>query len=366
MEVQQTKHSPLALCAAVACALGIASLILDASTAAEAARDGITRCLQTVIPALFPFLVLSRLFLGTPAADLCRRLLGPVMGPVFRLPPQAAPALVLGLLGGYPLGAKAAADLYRQGYLQKQEAERLLGFCSNAGPAFLFGMVGALLGGPAIAGVLYFIHILSALLSGVVQRPIAPAPSVKRAQPAGVRCNVPEAVSDSVRTMALICGYIVLMQVVSGFLTKALGVWMPEAVRIGLAGLLELTSGCCQLVELEASGLRYCMASGFLAFGGLCVWMQTISVIRPAGLQGNYYLPGKILQSTIAVLLTWAIMVLFPRLLPLEAATAYQGVSNHAGLLQATGAVAGILFTALGAWCIYLKKKAGKQEAYPV
>ena len=40
------------------------------------------------------------------------------------------------------MGAKAVAELYQQGLCSRQEAQRLLGFCNNSGPAFFIGVVG--------------------------------------------------------------------------------------------------------------------------------------------------------------------------------------------------------------------------------
>lgn len=116
--------------------------------------------------------------------------------------------------------------------------------------------------------------------------------------------------------------------------------------------------------QLEAAGLRYCMASGFLAFGGLCVWLQTKSVLAPYGLTGRCYLPGKILQGTIAVLLTWGIQVLFPSWLPRVLTAA--AFPNHAGLLRATGIVTALFLSIVGIWCIRLRKKGGNEEAFDI
>lgn len=133
---------------------GILALILDAKTAVSSAAEGLQLCLQTVVPSLFPFLVAARLFLRSGAAQWCTRAVGPIMEPIFGLPPQGASALVLGMLSGYPVGAQTAASLYASGQLTKEETERLLGFCSNAGPAFIFGMVGGLFGSGKVAAVL--------------------------------------------------------------------------------------------------------------------------------------------------------------------------------------------------------------------
>lgn len=347
--------------------MAILALILDAGTAVSAAAEGIQLCLQTVVPSLFPFLVASRLFLASGAAQWCTRVVGPVMGPAFGLPAQGASALALGMLSGYPVGAQTAASLYGAGQLSKEEAERLLAFCSNAGPAFIFGMVGGLLGSGKIAAVLYAIHICSALLTGLVLRPRgAPVRSGRRElQGRTETVDLPAAVAGAVRTTGLICGYIVLFRVIGAFLARAFATWMPPAVEIGVAGLLELAGGCSRLPELDAAGLRYCMASGFLAFGGLCVWLQTQSVIRPYGLTGRYYLFGKILQGTIAVLLTWGAQVLLPNWLPRILPTA-SFAPNHAGLLRATGVVTALFLLCVGIWCLQLRKKAGKQAAADV
>ena len=289
------------------------------------------------------------------------------MGPAFGLPPQGAAALVLGLLGGYPVGAQTAATLYGERLLTKAEAERLLAFCSNAGPAFIFGMVGGLFGSGKIAAVLFGIHIVSALLTGLIFRPrgnqvLASSGNTIR-KPAS-KLDFSAVMTGAVKTMGLICGCILLFQVIVAFLERALGTWMPPAVEIGLSGLLELAGGCSRLPQLEAAGLRYCMASGFLAFGGLCVWLQTKSVIAPYGLTGRYYLSGKVLQGTIAVLLTWGIQVVYPSWLPRTLPTA--AFPNHAGLLRATAIVTALFLCGLGIWCLRLRKKAGKEEALDV
>lgn len=367
MEVKQQSSRWASVIPALFSFFGILALILDAKTAVSSAAEGLQLCLQTVVPSLFPFLVAARLFLRSGAAQWCTRAVGPIMEPIFGLPPQGASALVLGMLSGYPVGAQTAASLYASGQLTKEETERLLGFCSNAGPAFIFGMVGGLFGSGKVAAVLFGVHIVSALLTGLVLRPKGPAvttPRRKAALESSTGLDLPSAMTGAIKTMGLICGYIILFQVIAAFLEQALGTWLAPAVKIGMAGLLELSGGCSLLPQLEAAGLRYCMASGFLAFGGLCVWLQTKSVLAPYRLTGRCYLPGKILQGTIAVLLTWGIQVLFPSWLPRVLTAA--AFPNHAGLLRATGIVTALFLSIVGIWCIRLRKKGGNEEAFDI
>ena len=120
-----------------------AGLLARPEAVYAAVREGLTLCYQTVIPSLFPFFaavgLLTRLGLARWLQGLCR----PFMGPMFRLRGACAMPLLAGLLGGYPSGAQTTAELWRQGQLSRREAELLLGFANNCGPAFLLGFIGA-------------------------------------------------------------------------------------------------------------------------------------------------------------------------------------------------------------------------------
>ena len=145
MEVKQ-QSSPLGRCHSGPPELfAILALILDAGTAVSAAGRGLQLCLETVVPSLFPFLVAARLFTGSGAAQWCARVLGPVMGPAFGLPSNGAAAVVLGLLGGYPVGAQTAASLYGSGQLTRKEAEQLLAFVATQAPPSFSGWLAGFL-----------------------------------------------------------------------------------------------------------------------------------------------------------------------------------------------------------------------------
>lgn len=339
-------------------------LILHSKIASEAMVQGIGLCLQTVIPALFPLMVMARLLMNTELPKRLGKFIGPVMGPMFRLPEESAVCLILGIIGGYPVGAQTVVIAYDRGKLTRGQAEHMLAFCNNAGPAFVFGMVGALLGGLPVALTLYLIHILSAVLVGIVLKPHGSERSPQK-RPRSTREDVKGSVlHPSIKSMAMICGYVTLFQVILAFLEKYLGPVLPQVLKIGAAGVLELSGGCLRLAALESSGWQYCMASGFLAFGGLCIWMQVRSVIAPSGLTGQYYFLGKLLQSAISVLLTWAVLVLAPGLLPRHMAVVY--LPNHEGLLTTMLWVFAAFTLLVGIWCVILRNKAGKEKEYVV
>lgn len=104
-----------------------------------AGKDGLSLCGNVIVPSLFPFFVVSSLIVGLGLAEYPGRLMEKLMFPLFRSTGRCASALVLGLIGGYPVGARTAAELYKNGQCSRTEAERLLGFCNNSGPRLSVG-----------------------------------------------------------------------------------------------------------------------------------------------------------------------------------------------------------------------------------
>jgi nucleoside recognition membrane protein YjiH len=74
---------------------------------ADAARTGVRLCLDLIIPSLFPFFVLSSLVISTGLAGLLACPLEKTMRLLFGVGSSGASLLVLGAVGGYPVGARA-------------------------------------------------------------------------------------------------------------------------------------------------------------------------------------------------------------------------------------------------------------------
>ena len=104
----------------------LAWFLADAGEIRQRAGEALALCGRSVVPSLFPFLVLSILLVSLGFGELLSPYLAGLMTPLFRLPGCAGSALLLGLAGGYPIGAQTAARLYQEGALTRGEAERLL------------------------------------------------------------------------------------------------------------------------------------------------------------------------------------------------------------------------------------------------
>ena len=257
------------------------ALLLLPEVSAQAARDAMLLCAQTLIPSLFPFFVLSSLLIACGASELLSALLSPLMRPLFGLSGTGAAALALGLCGGYPVGARTAAELVENGALSQEEGERLLAFCNNAGPGFLLGVCGA----------------------GVFSSSRAKAQHLSTAFPAAVQ----NALTGCLNVSAFVVFFTVLARLLLHFLPEAFASSLPCAL---LLGFLELTSG---VLALPCSRAGFLACAALLGWGGLSVHCQTLSVLAATPLSARYYLKGKVLQALLSLLLALpALPFLFP------------------------------------------------------
>ena len=277
-------------------ALGLLFIILDVKTAMAATKSGITLCLYTVIPSLFPFLVVTYIVNAT-LSGTSMKLFQPLTR-LCKVPIGHEALFILGFLGGYPIGAKNIYDAYNSGCLSRREANRLLGFCNNAGPSFIFGFLSCLFEQKYISWLLWLIHIITACLVGIF---LPKADLTKTAQIKSPSVSLTKAVKYAVTTMGIICGWIIAFRIMLFFLQRWLLFLFPETFQIFIAGILELSNGCIALRSIPVTGTRFVLASFFLGFGGLCVSMQTVSVTKDLG--PGYYFTGKILHSSMSVLL---------------------------------------------------------------
>lgn len=301
-------------------ALGIGSaagaLLLHPQATAAAVARGLQVCACSILPALFPFFIVTELWVRLGFAQTLGRVTGSIVERVLHLPGSTASALLLGVLGGYPVGVRTVAALKKQGIISKEEAEAALRICNNAGPAFLFGIVGNLIGGSGHALLLWGIHLAAALLIGLLLRPpVRPQGGSKLPSqpPEAFLPALTKAVTQGSQTALQVCGFVLFFSILVSF--------FPESARdsvwgTAILGSLELAGGFSLLGGLHLPWeTRFIMSAALLGWGGLCVHCQSLAAIYEAGLSGRSYLVGKLLHSLVSTALACLIA---PRCAPVS------------------------------------------------
>lgn len=291
---------------------------------ADGVRNGLALAAGQALPALFPFFVAGGLL---TRSGLALRLSGLAARPLYalyRLPPTAAPAVLLGLTGGYPVGAATTADLLKQGTLSRTDAARVNRFCNCASPGFCIALAGLGVFGSARTGaMLYGIHVLSALLTGLITAredappaPTSAAPS--RALDEGFASIFCAAVQQAAATALTVTAFLAMFSILLRLAAPVLAL-LP--CGDAFSGLFELTAGLDVLTPLPLTdNAKLTIASFLLGFGGLAVQFQVRALAAPAGLPVDGFAAAKLLHGALAAALTALLTRLSPQALVVSAA----------------------------------------------
>lgn len=287
--------------------LGAAVLLLRFPAAvATGVSRGLAVCGEVIIPSLFPFLVLSGVFIHSGTAAAVGHKLENVARRVFNLSGNGAAVLLIGAVGGYPAGAAAVRDLLERREIDEKEATRLLWCCVNGGPAFIIGTVGARLLGSAYKGVLLYIaHLLASLMIALFSRRFG----TERKQNVPPARKVPfstafsAAVARAVTAVLGMSGFVLLFSAVltlsdatditSVMFSTFTNADVPSAVW---AAFWEVSCGAVGLTSCRVAGIGLAFLLGAaLGWGGVSVLMQ----IR--GMFSEHALPWKNFYSARAI-----------------------------------------------------------------
>ena len=304
--------------------------------ALHASKNGMKLWLDTLLPTLLPFMILTNILIHTEGITKIVHPISPFFKVFFDLSPNGTYVFILGLLCGYPMGAKLAADLYYAGKISRQEAEYLLTFCNNPSPAFLITYVGNIcLEGKMpvgnLAGVLFgadmicmcffrFIYIKNCKTrykDGSCKQNYAKICSVETdAIKTEINLNKAEidlsetdwgmvidnGIMNGFETITRLGGYILLFSILSASISHFC--FFPLAGKYIFLGILELTTG---LHGLMISGFSYqirvLLAMCFCSFGGLCIMAQTKSVLGKE-LSLLPYASAKCMNTAVTAILT--------------------------------------------------------------
>ena len=315
-------------------------LVLFSKTNLIAAKDGLVLWSTAVVPSLFPFFVSTELLSYTNVINYLGKWLNPIMRPLFNVPGEGAFAFLMGLISGYPVGAKIVSNFMEQGVVTKQEAERLLAFTNNSGPLFIIGTVGITLFGSTAIGLLLFItHILACITVGIILRFFGTTFSFnnsyknnfsdKSVSFSSLGDVFGKSITTSISTILMIGGFVVIFSVVisilnqSGILGTLSSMLSPILCTIGfpvelikpiLSGIIELTNGVNLVANthIKAISVNIISTSFLLGFGGFSVLLQVFSIISKSGLSIKTYAIGKLLQGIFAAIYTYIAIYMIP------------------------------------------------------
>lgn len=327
-------------------------LVVFSRTNLSAATNGLTLWATCVVPSLFPFFVITNLLSHTKIVTFTGKLLDKLMRPIFNVPGIGGFAFVMGLISGYPVGAKVVSDFRENCLVTKDEGERMLAFTNNSGPLFILSGVGIGLFGDTKTGLLLLCtHILSCITVGIILGKFSRKSDdefrirkklefqklkddrISKSSNNITLKNLGEVLGNSINsaisTILMIGGFVVIFSVIISILntTNTLGFFSKflnpvlaffgfdlEFAKPLLSGVIELTNGVnlISTIHIKEISQNIILCAFLLGFGGFSILLQVFSIIAKTDLSIKKYFIGKLLQGIIAAIYTFLALKFIP------------------------------------------------------
>ena len=293
---------------------------------AKACLNGISAWAFNVLPVLFPFFVLTRLIVTLNENK--QSFMDKFFCKAYNVSTNSFNTYFLSTLSGYPMGAKLIGTMYENKQISKNEAKKMLSFCSVSGPMFMVGTVGLIMLKSYLAGLIILIsNVLASLINGLLfrgKKDIEPANSIKFKT--SNKTSLSDIVYDSLISILMVGAYIALSFLIISvlnnlhiieFLSNTICSVLKcnkykDVVQFVLCGGIEITNGILGLSSNSVSLLtKTILASGLIGFGGISVILQSLNFISKIKIPFKTIFLQKLTQGLLSFIIAIPLCIIF-------------------------------------------------------
>ena len=269
-------------------------MIFHAGLVTKGAAAGLLLWYSAVVPALFPFMVLSSILSASGGISW-------LMQPftvVFRFCGLSADGwyvLLTGLLCGCPMGAKTCADFLAERRLSSSEAKFLFALCNHPSPMFLAGFVYPMFAAQLPLLCFVFAIYMPLLLLAIPAHFIYHAPFSPESIPensanafsskhtrsdksSSSALSLDAAILNSAEILVKIGGYLIFYSILILVIRNTPEI--PAPARLFFSGAMEITTGIRTVSDSLTYPYSAIAAAAIFSFGGFSAMSQTNAVIR--------------------------------------------------------------------------------------
>ncbi len=284
-------------------------LIAHPTDASTGIKNGLFLLGEKIIPALFPFMILASYIASSPVTTKSALLLDKISLRAFGVNGNGIVVVFLGLLGGYPIGAKTLCKYYDENKLTINEVFKLFPWCVNPGPAFTITAVGTFMIGSTKAGIIMYLSaILSSFSIGLFSKFFVKTSYESNTQKTcnDSKCSFVECVASATSAMLSICSWVLIFSAINNCLH--IFIKNETAIRF-LSCISEVTTGCNTLLE---SNFPIPVICAIIQFGGLAVIFQIAPYLEKCGYKLRHFFCWRILNSALSSFYCSQLIKIFP------------------------------------------------------
>ncbi|MBQ3417810.1 MAG: hypothetical protein IJH32_08240 [Ruminococcus sp.] len=297
------------LCYLPLAAVGIYCTLRYSEECNRGITQGISFCIGVLIPSLFLFMVIAAFAVRSNLAFFLTKPMAGFSRAVFGLPAVSLSAILLALIGGYPIGGRCVGALYEQKLITQKQAQKTAYIAVAAGPGFVVNYIGlALLNSKKTGMILLAAQILAVILTGVIVGKVVPCEETQepcQAVSSGGNLII-DAVSDASKGAFSMCAMVIVFCAASEVAATVFSPF-PEAVKL-TSGFLEVTTG----VNRTTGYYPLWMTAFYTGFGGLSVHFQIFASLKNVAIKKYLFFLFRIIQGIFAGIFTYILVSIFP------------------------------------------------------
>lgn len=341
--------------------------VINSSKYISVTIDGILLYGTKILPTLLPFFFVTKILSNFNFIYAVCNQFSFLTKLLFNTKAISSYIFFMSIISGYPIGAKLTTEFYENKIIDKNDAQKILSFCSTSGPLFIIGTVGVGFFCNQFLGILIFlIHVISSILNGIIYRNLGSRKTAKFSDKKSIKndsklndnlnstldekkdknlCqnldenlvknnhnfnenldnkntkindnnfSLQECMYSSIQSVLIVGGYIiifyVLIQILLDYnilsplinLLSFLGL-SPIQSKGLCAGLIEITKGISILSTSPNIKLNFIISNFLISFSGISILMQANAFLDKININKKMYVLQKFTHGVISLVLS--------------------------------------------------------------
>lgn len=289
------------------CTLILLIFVKESQLVIDGATYGLMLWYKNLLPMLLPFMLVSGILVRQTQKIRIKDDKPPKKYAIFI-------TFFIGLLCGYPLGAKTCSDFITGNTYDKRAGNLILAMCNNSSPMFISGYIAHRILNNSLPffNILMYIYLpyifiifIQLILNKYKKNIITKQSHTSNALTSPVDIN--EYLINTITQITLVGLYVMLCSILIELIINIPS--LPADIKLILEGLFEITRGTMDIFNNDEFCLKTktALIIAFTSFGGISSILQTKAVIHKSGLSIINYITIK----SICALLTYALCILF-------------------------------------------------------
>lgn len=258
----------------------------------------------TLFPSIFPFFVVSNLLINYNFQETLNKIFSKITNFLFHTSNASNFVIIMSIFSGFPSGTKYIKDLYDKNLLSLNQANYLITFTHFSNPIFVLILTNNIFNNQKFSYLILVAHILSNIILGIIIRPKEKEniKYIERIKTLSFSNALTNSITSSLNLLLIILGNTCFFFVVTGIITSYFNLNLIEEIFIN--GFFDLSKGISEISFINNHLLfKSFLVLTFLAFGGINIHMQILSIIENTKIKYKNFLYGRISQIALSIII---------------------------------------------------------------